>query len=237
MNVEIWSDIVCPWCYIGKRRFESALSQFEHRDDVQIVWRSFELDPQAQNRYPGTLNDLLAQKYGMSASKASAMNAQVAATAAADGLDYRLEEAKPGNTFDAHRLLHLAAERGLQGAVKERLLKAYFSEGLAVGDAAALLPVVVEAGLDPHEVTAVLASDRYAAEVRADEQRAAAFGIRGVPFVVVDERYGVSGAQAPEAFLDVLQQAYVASRPLTMVGSATDTAVCEDGSCAVPAAR
>src|SRR6266508_1717428 len=128
MNVEIWSDIVCPWCYIGKRRFETALARFAHRDQVQVVWRSFELDPHAPRRTPGSLNDMLAHKVGVSLVQAAAANAQVTALAAKEGLDYQLDRAKPGNSFDAHRLIHFAATHGLQAAAKERLLRAYFTD-------------------------------------------------------------------------------------------------------------
>ena len=233
MKVEIWSDVVCPWCYIGKRRFEVALDRFAYRDAVEVVWRSFELDPHAPRRHPGTLDDLLARKMGATQAQAGEMNAQVTALAAAEGLEYRLDRAQPGNTFDAHRLIHLAADRGLQGAVNERLLRAYFTDGLAIGDAAVLVEVAVEAGLDAAEVRDVLASDAYAAAVRADEQRARALGIRGVPFVVVAEQYGVSGAQSPDVFLDALEQAWAASRPLTVVGGVEGA--CDGDSCAVPA--
>ena len=233
MNVEIWSDIVCPWCYIGKRRFEAALARFAHRDAVTVVWRSFELDPHAPRRHPGTLDDLLARKIGATRAQAVALNAQVMTLAAAEGLAYRLDRAQPGNTFDAHRLLHLAAERGLQEAVKERLLQAYFTEGLPIGEADSLVQVVAEAGVDATEARAVLAGEAYAAAVRADEQRAVALGISGVPFVVVDERYGVSGAQSPDMFLDVLEQAWAAARPLALIGDADEASTCDGDRCAV----
>jgi len=233
MNVEIWSDIVCPWCYIGKRRFEAALARFAHRDAVTVVWRSFELDPHAPRRHPGTLDDLLARKIGATRAQAVALNAQVTTLAAAEGLAYRLDRAQPGNTFDAHRLLHLAAERGLQEAVKERLLQAYFTEGLPIGEADSLVQVVAEAGVDATEARAVLAGEAYAAAVRADEQRAVALVISGVPFVVVDERYGVSGAQSPDMFLDVLEQAWAAARPLALIGDADEASTCDGDRCAV----
>jgi predicted DsbA family dithiol-disulfide isomerase len=235
MQVEIWSDVVCPWCYIGKRRFEAALARFAHADEVAVVWRSFELDSAAPRRPLGTLDEMLARKYGVTAAQAATMNARVTTEAAGEGLAYRLDLAQPGNTFDAHRLLHLAADRGMQGALKERLMAGYFTEGLAVGDSDALVPIAVEAGLDEHEVRDVLAGDAYAEAVRDDERRAAGFGIRGVPFVVVDEHYGVSGAQPPDAFLKVLEQAWTASRPLTMVGGSAEAGACEGDTCAVPA--
>jgi predicted DsbA family dithiol-disulfide isomerase len=232
MKVEIWSDIVCPWCYIGKRRFERALERFAHQDRVEVVWRSFELDPNAPRRAEGTLEGMLAAKYGVSPDQAAAMNARVTALAAAEGLAYRLDQAQSGNTFDAHRLIHLAAAHDRQGAVKERLLRGYFTEGLAVGDPDALAAAVAEAGLPAGEVRAALAGDAYAAGVRADERRAAAFGITGVPFVVIDERYGVSGAQPAEVFLAALEQAWADAHPLTLVGATSGEAEgCEGDAC------
>lgn len=237
MEVEIWSDVVCPWCYIGKRRFEKALEQFPHREAVNVHWRSFELDPNAPQQYPGTLNEMLARKYGTTPGQAAQMNARVSGLAADEGLDYHLDEAKPSNTFNAHRLLHLAAERGKQAEVKERLMRAYFTEGQPVGDPETLARLVAEAGLDVGEARAALATDEYADDVRADEERAAMFGIRGVPFVVIDERYGVSGAQPTEVFLQALQTAWAAAQPLTLVGGDTDdtesAGACTDDSCAI----
>jgi predicted DsbA family dithiol-disulfide isomerase len=236
MTVEIWSDIVCPWCYIGKRRFETALARFAHRDEVTVVWRSFELDPQAPRRHQGTLDDLLARKTGATPAQAAAMNARVTALAAADGLEYHLDRAQPGNTFDAHRLLHLAADRGLLAVAKERLLCAYFTDGVPIGDPDHLAQIVGEVGLDVDETRAVLAGDTYADDVRADERRAATVGIRGVPFVLVDERYGVSGAQSPDVFLQTLEQAWSAARPLAAGAGTAGAESCEgDSSCEVSA--
>jgi predicted DsbA family dithiol-disulfide isomerase len=233
MRVEIWSDVVCPWCYIGKRRFETALGRFAHREQVKVVWRSFQLDPSAPARSEGSLDELLAKKYGRSLAEAAAMNRRVTDQAAAEGLSYRLDLARPGNTFDAHRLIHVAAAHGLQDAAEERLMRAYFTEGVSIGDRERLVEISAEIGLDADEARAVLAGGQYAAEVEADLRRAAAFGITGVPFFVVDERYGISGAQPPELLLGALEQAWADSHPLTLVGSAADAA-CDDGSCAVP---
>jgi predicted DsbA family dithiol-disulfide isomerase len=218
VNVEIWSDVVCPWCYIGKRRIETALAGFAHRDEVSVVWRSFELDPEAPRHFDGTLDDLLARKYGLPPARAAAMNAQVTALAAAEGLAYRLDRAQPGNTFDAHRLIHLAARHGVQGEAKERLLRAYFTEGRAIGNTDVLAELAAEIGLDAEEVRDVLAGDAYADDVRADEGRAASFGISGVPFVAIDEQFGVSGAQSPAVFLQALEQAWAASGALVATG-------------------
>lgn len=210
MQVEIWSDVVCPWCSIGRARFAKALAQLEHAADVDVVWRSYELDPGAgpSDPTPGGYPERLAAKYGTSVAEAEARIEHITALAAAEGLDFRFELSRRGNTFDAHRLLHLALERGVQEALKERLDVATFSEGLPVSDHDALLAVAVDAGLDADEVREVLATDRYADAVRADEARAASYGIRGVPFFVIDGRYGVSGAQTPEVLLDVLEQAF-----------------------------
>jgi predicted DsbA family dithiol-disulfide isomerase len=233
MKVEIWSDIVCPWCYIGKRRFESGLARFAHRDDVEVIWRSFELDPNAARRSPGTLNELLARKYGMSPERAASSHAQLTALAAEERLEYRFDLARHGNTFDAHRLIHLAAAHNLQDAMKERLLRAYFTEGQAIGDTETLVTLAGEVGIDAGEARRVLSGDQYAADVRADERRAASFGITGVPFVAIDERYGVSGAQPADAFLGALEQAWAAAHPLAMVGAGSATGTCEGDNCAI----
>jgi predicted DsbA family dithiol-disulfide isomerase len=208
MKVEIWSDIHCPWCYIGKRRFEKALNQFEHRDQVDITWRSFQLDPRAPREYNGTLNDMLAEKKGISPERAQAMHEHVTALAAQEGLDYHFELARVGNSFDAHRLVHLAGEHDLSGKMQERLFRAYFTEGQHVGNADTLAQLAVEVGLDADEVRAMLASDAYAADVRADIQRAGSIGVSGVPFFLFDERYAISGAQPTELFTTALTRAW-----------------------------
>ena len=233
MKVEIWSDVVCPWCYIGKRRFEQALAGFPHRDEVEVVWRAFELDPSAPAERTGAYADHLAAKYGVPLAQAQQTIDTMTATAAQDGLDFSFGTARPGSTFDAHRLLHLAAERGAQDAVKERLLRATFTEGEPIGDPETLVRLVAEAGLDADEARAVLASDRYAAEVRGDQQQARAYGITGVPFFVVDGRYGVSGAQPAEALGQVLAQAWAERSPLTMVAAGGPAPGCDGDTCAV----
>ena len=236
MKVEIWSDVVCPWCAIGKRRFEKALAQFPHRDDVQVTWRSFELDPAAPREREGDLAEHLAAKYGVSREQADGMHRQMTETAARDGWEFHFEHARAGNTFDAHRLLHLAAERGVQDAVKERLFRGYLTEGEHIGDPETLARLGEEAGLDADEARAVLASDRYADAVRADERQAQAYGISGVPFFVIDGRYGVSGAQPPEALLEVLATAWAEAHPLqvlTPAGGAAGADACAGGSCGV----
>ncbi|MEK6228699.1 MAG: DsbA family oxidoreductase [Actinomycetota bacterium] len=229
MHVEIWSDIACPWCYVGKRRFETALSEFEHSDDVQVTWRSFELDPQAPREREGDNAQHLADKYGTSREEALAMHQRMTDVAAGEGLDFRFDLARGGNTFDAHRLLHLAEARGLQDALKERLMRAYLTEGVAIGDPAALEPLAVEVGLPGDEVCEVLATERYAKEVRDDERTASSLGIAAVPFFVVDRKFGASGAQPPEALEQLLQHAWEESRPAIEV--VADGAACGPEGC------
>lgn len=214
MKVEIWSDIACPWCYIGRRRFEKALSQFEHRDQVEVVWRSHQLDPNAPLEYSGTVDDLLIQRYGMSRQQAEAAHARVTELAAQEGLDYQLERAHPVNSFDAHRLIHLAAKHQLQGAMKERLQKAYFTEGVVISNRETLVRLAGEVGLDEEETRQMLASDAYAAAVQADARRAQMLGSNGVPFFVLDEKYAVSGAQPTELFVTALERAWTDTHPV-----------------------
>ncbi len=235
MNVEIWSDIVCPWCYIGKRRFETALAAFAHRDDVSLTWRSFELDPRAPRRSEDSLDEHLARKYGLAPAQAAAMNAHVTSLASAEGLSYHLERAKHGNTFDAHRLLHMADRSGLQAAAKERLLRAYFTDGLAIAETEVLVALAVEIGMNGDEVRAALDGETCADEVRADESRAAAFGISGVPFAVIDEKYGVSGAQSPDVFLQALERAWNESGAHSKANEKEQSGSCDGDSCAFPA--
>ena len=235
MRVEIWSDVVCPWCYVGKRRFEAALASFAHRDDVELIWRSFELDSSAPASpdVAGDYAQRLASKYGRGLDAAQQMIDTMTATAAGEGLDFRFDRMRPGNTFDAHRLLHLALERGVQDAVKERLDRATFTDGLRVSDHEALIEVVTAAGLDEAEAREVLAGDRYADAVRADQAQGQAYGISGVPFFVVDGRYGVSGAQPAEAIVEVLDTAWRERQPVGLVSAGGHAPGCEGDSCAV----
>jgi predicted DsbA family dithiol-disulfide isomerase len=217
MNVEIWSDIACPWCYVGKRRFEAALAAFEHRDDVTVTWRSFELDPAALRERGVDGATHLAEKYGTSREEALAMHARMTEVAAGEGLDFRFDLARGGNTFDAHRLVHLAAAHGRQDAMKERLMRAYLTEGEPIGDPAALERVAIDAGLPADEVRELLAGDRFAAEVRDDERTAHALGIHAVPFFVVDRAMGAAGAQPPEVLGELLRRGFEARAPIPVV--------------------
>ncbi len=208
MKIEIWSDIACPWCYIGKRRFEQALAVFPERDALDIVWRSFELDPHAPTRQPLPTVELLATKYNMSAEKAQAMMNNVARNGLADGLQFNFDRSISGNTFDAHRLIHFAASKGRRAEMVERLFAAYFTEGEAVGDHPTLARLAGHVGLNTADVATMLATDAFAADVRADEDRASAFGISGVPFFAIDEKYGISGAQPASVITEALTQAF-----------------------------
>ena len=208
--VEIWSDVVCPWCYLGKRRFESALARFEHRDDVEVVWRSFELDPNAERNPSATAAERLTAKYGMSPEDAAASHARLTALAAEEGLEYHLDRTRGGNTFDAHRLIQLGKEHGIQDAVKERLMRAYFTETVQIDDLETLVRLAAEAGLDADEARAVLSSDEFADAVRDDEELARRIGINGVPFFVLGRRYGVSGAQTADVLLEALDKSWEA---------------------------
>jgi predicted DsbA family dithiol-disulfide isomerase len=208
MLVEIWSDIACPWCYVGRARFAAALAQFEHRDDVTVMWRSFELDPDAPAEREGSHAELIARKYGRTLEEVAEMDAALTATAAADGLTIRFSEMRSGNTFDGHRLIHLAAAHGKQDAMKERLFRAYFSEGALISDHATLQALGVDVGLPADEVRELLLTERYAEEVRDDERTAQSAGISAVPCFVIDRKYGASGAQPPETLLEFLQHGW-----------------------------
>jgi predicted DsbA family dithiol-disulfide isomerase len=217
VDVEIWSDIACPWCYVGKRRFEAALAAFEHRDDVRVTWRSFELDPAAPREREGERAARLAEKYGMSIEQAREMERHMTEVAAGEGLEFRFDRARSGATFDGHRLIHLAAGRGLQDAMKERLLRAYFSEGELVADHETLVRLGVEVGLDADDVREMLEGERYAAEVRDDERTAMQLGISAVPTFGVDRALGASGAHPPEALLELLRRGWESRSPVSVL--------------------
>jgi predicted DsbA family dithiol-disulfide isomerase len=231
MRIDVWSDVVCPWCYIGKRRLEEALA--DSGDSAEIVWHSFQLDPSSTNDDPRDLATRLGEKYGRGREWGLQANAQVTEVAAEVGLEYHLDQAKPVNTVDAHRLLHLAHDLGAsgevpadtQGRLKERLLKAYFTDGLPVGDHATLIELATEVGLPAERVREVLAGTKYADDVAADQAQALAYGANGVPFFVIDEKYGVSGAQPVDVFKEALRRANADRKPVTLItapGATTD---------------
>jgi predicted DsbA family dithiol-disulfide isomerase len=233
MKLEVWSDVVCPWCYIGKRQLERALARFEHGSEVTVTWRSYELAPDSPRQVGLPMNEILQRKYGMSAEQAEAANDRITRLGADLGLEYHLADAQSGNTFDAHRLIHLAAESGRADAMEERLFAAYFTEGQAIGDPDTLVTLAGEVGLDPSDVEKVLESDRFASDVRHDEQRAMALGASGVPFFVLDEAYAVAGAQGEDAILRALEKAWSESHPVQLVSEGDPESVCSDDSCAI----
>ncbi|MBW0255758.1 DsbA family oxidoreductase [Cellulomonas sp. PS-H5] len=240
LHVEIWSDIACPWCYIGKRRFAAALADFEHRDHVRVTWRSFELQPDAEpsTAHPGlTEAQMLSERKGMPVDQVRQMFDQVTAVAASVGLAYDFDTVVPANTFDAHRLVHVAASLGGDAAaaeVVERLMSAHFEHGRVVDDLDVLVEIAVEAGLDGDAVRTALATDAGAGAVRADEAEAAALGIQGVPFFVADRRLGLSGAQPVEVFAQLLSQAWADANPplaIPTIAGAADAEACGPDGC------
>jgi predicted DsbA family dithiol-disulfide isomerase len=208
MLVEIWSDVVCPWCYIGKRRFEKALARFDHAGDVEVIWKSFQLDPSHPKGIREPVAEHLAAKYGVTVERARAMNDQVRAIAAEEGLAYDFDHYTMVNTFDAHRLTHLAKAHGLGAELHERFLRAQLVEGEVLEDRDTLVRLSAEVGIPEADARRVLESDEYTAEVSADIDEMRALGGSGVPFFVIDRRYGVSGAQPAELFLDALETAW-----------------------------
>ena len=216
MRIDVWSDIVCPWYAIGKKRLASALARFEHADEVQVVWHAFELDPtpQAQRPHFDSIAELLAKKYGMPLEQAKAANARVTAAAADEGMHWNTDAIQPSATFDAHRLLAFAATQDrqagehVQAALMDRLMTAYFAEGQLISQHATLQAAGEAVGLAAADVADLLASDAFTDEVRADERMAAQSGITGVPFFVLGGRYAVSGAQPVELLLGGLRQAW-----------------------------
>ncbi|MDW7616257.1 DsbA family oxidoreductase [Peribacillus simplex] len=234
MKVEIWSDYQCPFCYIGKRRFEEALKQFENKAQVEVSFRSFELNPEAERDINMSQNEMLAKKYGMSHADVEANNQNLTQQAKELGLEYHLDKVVLTNSFDAHRLMHFAESKGKENEMNELLFKAYFTEGKHIGDRAILANLAEEAGLDKSETEAMLAGTAFTAEVRGDEQEGSQLGITGVPFFVINRKYGISGAQPTEAFLDTLKKIWAEENPLQMVNDPATGDACTDGSCNVP---
>lgn len=230
MKIDIWSDVACPFCYIGKRHLEAALEQFPHKKDVQVTWHNFELDPNAPKDNKEDQYALLARKYGMSREQAIENTERVAASGTAAGLAFDFDKVIPTNTFDAHRLIQFAAQNGKQDEMEERLFAAYFMEGKHLNNKETLLAIAADLGLD---ATAVLNSDAYTNEVRKDEAEAQALGIRGVPFFVFDRKYAVSGAQPVTAFTQTLQKVWEEANPAELVQTGDKGAACDDGSCTV----
>ena len=229
MRIEIWSDVVCPWCYIGKRRLETALAEFPHADEVEVVWRSFQLDPSAPNTPVETVAEHLGRKYGGGTDGGRQMVDRVEAVAAEEGMIWRHHESLRVGTIDAHRLLHAAGD--LRGELKEALLRAYFVEAQNVADHETLTRIATQVGLDEVAVKEVLTTDQYADDVEADIRQAAAYGATGVPFFVIDQKYGVSGAQPADTFRQVLERAWADSHPAIEVIGGEDA--CGPDGCAI----
>lgn len=235
MRVDVWSDVVCPWCYVGLANLGVALDRFEHGDDIEVVLHSFQLDPGAPTRDDQPLEERLAQKYGTSVGQIKAQQARIVSLGAERGIDFRFDRAIGGNTFDAHRLLHLARVRGVQLELKHALGQAYFTDGEPIGEAATLRARALSVGLDPDEVDAVLEGDAFADEVREDLDAARRIGISGVPFFVVDGRLGVSGAQPPESLLDLVEQGWQTREPapVQVVAGADGADACGPDGCEI----
>lgn len=235
MKVDIWSDIACPFCYIGKTQFDKALDEFAHKGELEVTYHSFQLDPMLPRDYDGTVHEMLGKKLGKTAEEAKSMNDSVSKQADGYDLSYDMDKLVVTKTEDAHRLIHFASQKGKQSEMINRIYKAYFSEGKHVGDFEVLADLAAEVGLDRDEALSALEGDDYRQDVTADMEKAASLGIRGVPFYVINEKYGLSGAQGEKVFLEALQKAWHEANPLEMVGS-SDAATCVDGVCAVPSA-
>jgi predicted DsbA family dithiol-disulfide isomerase len=207
MEIEVWSDVVCPWCYLGMARLEHVLASHPAADDLHVTWRSFQLDPTADGHDLTPALERLAAKYGAAEDDIRANWARLEAMGAAEGLEYHLESTRSANTFDAHRLLHLARTLGVADELKAAMFAAVFTDGLSVSDDETLLALTTAVGIDPLRAKAALASEEFSAEVRAEEAEAQALGITGVPFFVFDRRYAVSGAQSAEVLTQALNEA------------------------------
>ncbi|WNR44136.1 DsbA family oxidoreductase [Paenibacillus roseipurpureus] len=235
MQVEIWSDFACPFCYIGKRRFEKALEEFAHKDAVEVIYRSFELDPNSPKHVPHDVYDMLSSKYGMSRTEAISMNQQLSRQAAADGLDFQFDQLVLTNTFDAHRLQHLAARAGKGAQMAELLFRGYFTKGQNLSDPILLADLAAEAGLDREDALAALSGAQFGDKVREDEGYARQLGIRGVPYYVINRKHAMSGAQPVSSYLNALQMAWQDQQAVTAEASSeAGDAACADGVCVVP---
>jgi len=241
MRIDIWSDYACPFCYIGKRRLENALSQFPHRDGVEVVFCSYQLDPQAKVQGNKDIHQMLADKYGMTVEKAKATNEQLAEQARGVGLDFHFDTMLHTNTFDSHRLSHYAVQQGKGAEMSERLLRAYFTDSLNIGEHSVLVRLAAEVGLDERETLEMLESDAFAAEVNGDIAEGQRLGITGVPFFVINNKYAISGAQPGPVFLEMLETVWAeeqAAPALQVIGSkgkspAAGDDGCADGSCEI----
>ncbi|NTE05242.1 DsbA family oxidoreductase [Agrobacterium tumefaciens] len=238
MKVEIWSDVMCPFCYIGKRHFEQAIEKLPFKDEIVVDWKSYQLNPEYQNTNNETVYEYLAVNKGMPVEQAKQMTKQVVDMAANAGLKIDFDKNIPANTFNAHRLIHLAAKHNLQDLAEEKLFEAHFVTGVNIGENNVLVDLAVEIGLDKSEAESVLNSDEFAEAVRYDIYESQNLGIRGVPYFVMDRKYGVSGAQPVEAFTDALTQSFTAwkeTQPKTTLTSLNknDDAICDENGCEI----
>ncbi|WP_077324299.1 DsbA family oxidoreductase [Virgibacillus siamensis] len=235
MKIEVWSDFVCPFCYIGKRRLEKALNEFAYKEDVTVEYKSYELDPNAEINPGKNIHELLASKYGMTVEKAKNSNESLGKQAAELGLTYNFDSMQHTNTFDAHRLAKFAGENGKGKEMTERLLKAYFTDSELISDHQTLVQLAGESGLDTAKVEEMLKLDDFALHVRADEEQARQIGVQGVPFFVFNEKYAVSGAQPPEVFSEVLEKVWQEEneKPVlqTLNPKKSKTTYCTDEGC------
>ncbi|WP_308635919.1 DsbA family oxidoreductase [Paenibacillus silvisoli] len=236
MKVEIWSDIACPFCYIGKRLFEKGLAQFPHKDQVEVVYRSFQLDPNADKDPEYDVYTLVADKYGVSRERSIQLHENLVQQAAAQGLTFNFEHAIPANSLDAHRLIHIAGMQGKRTEAAELLFKAYFTDSKHIGELDTLKSIAAEAGLNPDEVETMLAGDAFKAEVQAECNEAAALGANGVPFFVINRKYAVAGALESEVFLDVLNKSWEEEKPLIILDPSSTggkAGICTDDACGI----
>ncbi len=235
MKIEIWSDIMCPFCYIGKKKFETALEQFPHKDQIEVEWKSFQLMPELETAAATSLEDILVTRKGLSREQVRSMNQQITLTAKQVGIEFNLDRSQPANTLKAHRFLHYAKTVDKQTPAEESLFKAYFTEGKNVDDNDELVSIGSELGMNPEALKEVLNSERYTREVEADIQDAAQIGVRGVPFFVFDRKAAVSGAQDPQTFTQALQQTFAAweqENKAAKLQIISDGSACDmDGSC------
>lgn len=232
MNINIWSDVRCPFCYIGKRKFEMALEKFPHKNKVNVTWKSFELDPTLETKTDVNAIDHIADIKGISKAQAGQMHQHVIQVAKEVGLDFDFDKAVVANSFNAHRLIQLAKSRSLGNEAEEQLFKAHFTEGKNIDDDETLVQTGVAIGLDKSEIKEMLASDAFSKEVKQDEKQAQSIGVRGVPFFVLNDKYAVSGAQSPETFLQALEQSWKEFEPEKQPLIITEGESCSaDGTC------
>lgn len=239
MKIEVWSDFVCPFCYIGKRRLEEALAQFPNKDQVDVEYKSFELDPNSPKHSDKGIHEALATKYGMSVEQAIQMNKGIAQQATGVGLTFNFDEMKPCNTFDAHRLAKFAKTNEKEAAITEKFLHAYFTDSKDLGDHDTLVAIAEQAGIDRQEALNILQDNTaFNNDVRVDEAIAKQYGVSGVPFFIINQKYAISGAQPTETFANALQKVWEeeSTEPKLQVLSTegTDVDSCADGSCAIP---